>query len=92
MGDQDNACVIVISAAIKNLRDGTRSPRSAAEVTLKRTYDAMEGNIKQNLSVRESAVSAPMEGSYPYYMEADHVLIISESFNKAAFLFYLISY
>lgn len=32
-------------------------------MTLKRSHEAMEGNIKQNLSVRESAVSAPMEGN-----------------------------
>ncbi|XP_063811920.1 nuclear receptor corepressor 1 isoform X4 [Pseudophryne corroboree] len=54
--------IVSYDSAMKNLRDGTRSPRSVPEMTLKRTYDAMEGNIKQNLSVRESAVSAPMEG------------------------------
>ncbi|KAM9320695.1 LOW QUALITY PROTEIN: nuclear receptor corepressor 1 [Gastrophryne carolinensis] len=54
--------IVSYDSAIKNLRDGTRSPRNAPEASLKRSYDAMEGNIKQNLSVRESAVSTPMEG------------------------------
>uniref|UniRef100_A0A8C5QVM5 Nuclear receptor corepressor 1 n=1 Tax=Leptobrachium leishanense TaxID=445787 RepID=A0A8C5QVM5_9ANUR len=53
---------IVSYDTIKNMREGTRSPRTVSEATLKRTYDAMEGNIKQGMSVRESAVSTPMEG------------------------------
>uniref|UniRef100_A0A8C3Y5E5 Nuclear receptor corepressor 1 n=1 Tax=Catharus ustulatus TaxID=91951 RepID=A0A8C3Y5E5_CATUS len=48
--------------AIKNVREGTRSPRTAHEIGLKRTYDTMEGNIKQGMSLRESPGSAPLEG------------------------------
>uniref|UniRef100_A0A8C3PW67 Nuclear receptor corepressor 1 n=1 Tax=Chrysolophus pictus TaxID=9089 RepID=A0A8C3PW67_CHRPC len=48
--------------AIKNVREGTRSPRTAHEISLKRSYDTMEGNIKQGMSMRESPVSAPLEG------------------------------
>ncbi|XP_026580063.1 nuclear receptor corepressor 1-like, partial [Pseudonaja textilis] len=47
---------------IKNVREGTRSPRTAHDMSLKRTYEAMEGNIKQGMSMRESPVSAPLEG------------------------------
>uniref|UniRef100_A0A8B9I8U0 Nuclear receptor corepressor 1 n=1 Tax=Anser brachyrhynchus TaxID=132585 RepID=A0A8B9I8U0_9AVES len=47
---------------IKNVREGTRSPRTAHEISLKRSYDTMEGNIKQGMSMRESPVSAPLEG------------------------------
>uniref|UniRef100_A0A8D0KUE2 Nuclear receptor corepressor 1 n=1 Tax=Strix occidentalis caurina TaxID=311401 RepID=A0A8D0KUE2_STROC len=47
---------------IKNVREGTRSPRTAHEIGLKRSYDTMEGNIKQGMSMRESPVSAPLEG------------------------------
>uniref|UniRef100_A0A670KLR8 Nuclear receptor corepressor 1 n=1 Tax=Podarcis muralis TaxID=64176 RepID=A0A670KLR8_PODMU len=53
---------IITYDAIKNVREGTRSPRTAHEMGLKRTYDAMEGNIKQGMSMRESPVSAPLEG------------------------------
>ncbi|XP_062816789.1 nuclear receptor corepressor 1 isoform X2 [Anolis carolinensis] len=53
---------IITYDAIKNVREGTRSPRTAHEMSLKRTYDAMEGNIKQGMSMRESPVSAPLEG------------------------------
>lgn len=51
-----------ILPAIKNVREGTRSPRTAHEIGLKRSYDTMEGNIKQGMSMRESPVSAPLEG------------------------------
>ncbi|XP_031751921.1 nuclear receptor corepressor 1 isoform X5 [Xenopus tropicalis] len=54
--------IVSYDTAIKNMREGTRSPRTAPEVTLKRTFDTMEGNIKQAMSVREAAVSGPMEG------------------------------
>ncbi|XP_040486022.1 nuclear receptor corepressor 1 isoform X1 [Ursus maritimus] len=47
---------------IKNAREGTRSPRTAHEISLKRSYESVEGNIKQGLSMRESPVSAPLEG------------------------------
>ncbi|XP_049632696.1 nuclear receptor corepressor 1 isoform X6 [Suncus etruscus] len=47
---------------IKNTREGTRSPRTAHEISLKRSYESVEGNIKQGLSMRESPVSAPLEG------------------------------
>uniref|UniRef100_A0A7M4FZV3 Nuclear receptor corepressor 1 n=1 Tax=Crocodylus porosus TaxID=8502 RepID=A0A7M4FZV3_CROPO len=47
---------------IKNVREGTRSPRTAHEMGLKRSYDTMEGNIKQGMPMRESPVSAPLEG------------------------------
>ncbi|XP_047402839.1 nuclear receptor corepressor 1 isoform X16 [Sciurus carolinensis] len=47
---------------IKNAREGTRSPRTAHEVSLKRSYESVEGNIKQGMSMRESPVSAPLEG------------------------------
>ncbi|KAM5214674.1 nuclear receptor corepressor 1 isoform 9-T15 [Hipposideros larvatus] len=47
---------------IKNAREGTRSPRTAHEIGLKRSYESVEGNIKQGLSMRESPVSAPLEG------------------------------
>ncbi|VFV46085.1 low quality protein: nuclear [Lynx pardinus] len=48
---------------IKNAREGTRSPRTAHEISLKRSYESVEGNIKQGLSMRESPVSAPLEGT-----------------------------
>ncbi|XP_029467150.1 nuclear receptor corepressor 1 isoform X5 [Rhinatrema bivittatum] len=54
--------LIVSYDTIKNAREGTRSPRTAPEMSLKRTYDAMEGNVKRGIPVREPAVSAPMEG------------------------------
>ncbi|KAM5309642.1 nuclear receptor corepressor 1 isoform 12-T12 [Glossophaga mutica] len=47
---------------IKNVREGTRSPRTAHEISLKRSYESVEGNIKQGLPMRESPVSAPLEG------------------------------
>ncbi|XP_070338098.1 nuclear receptor corepressor 1 isoform X28 [Equus asinus] len=47
---------------IKNAREGTRSPRTAHEISLKRSYESVEGNIKQGLSMRESPGSAPLEG------------------------------
>uniref|UniRef100_A0A4W2FY80 Nuclear receptor corepressor 1 n=1 Tax=Bos indicus x Bos taurus TaxID=30522 RepID=A0A4W2FY80_BOBOX len=47
---------------IKNAREGTRSPRTAHEISLKRSYESVEGTIKQGLSMRESPVSAPLEG------------------------------
>ncbi|XP_019612953.2 nuclear receptor corepressor 1 isoform X12 [Rhinolophus sinicus] len=47
---------------IKNAREGTRSPRTTHEIGLKRSYESVEGNIKQGLSMRESPVSAPLEG------------------------------
>ncbi|XP_039083270.1 nuclear receptor corepressor 1 isoform X14 [Hyaena hyaena] len=47
---------------IKNAREGTRSPRTAHEISLKRSYESVEGNIKQGLPMRESPVSAPLEG------------------------------
>ncbi|XP_053130985.1 nuclear receptor corepressor 1 isoform X7 [Hemicordylus capensis] len=53
---------IITYDTIKNVREGTRSPRTPLEMGLKRSYDAMEGNIKQGMSMRESPVSAPLEG------------------------------
>uniref|UniRef100_A0A8D0L3U1 Nuclear receptor corepressor 1 n=1 Tax=Sphenodon punctatus TaxID=8508 RepID=A0A8D0L3U1_SPHPU len=53
---------IITYDTIKNVREGTRSPRTAHEISLKRSYDTMEGNLKQGLSMRESPVSAPLEG------------------------------
>ncbi|KAM8814176.1 nuclear receptor corepressor 1 [Rhynchonycteris naso] len=47
---------------IKNAREGTRSPRTAHEVSLKRSYESVEGSIKPGLSLREPPVSAPLEG------------------------------
>ncbi|XP_036924778.1 nuclear receptor corepressor 1 isoform X3 [Sturnira hondurensis] len=47
---------------IKNVREGTRSPRTVHEISLKRSYESVEGNIKQGLPMRESPVSAPLEG------------------------------
>ncbi|XP_045680283.1 nuclear receptor corepressor 1 isoform X1 [Phyllostomus hastatus] len=47
---------------IKNVREGTRSPRTAHEISLKRSYESVEGSIKQGLPMRESPVSAPLEG------------------------------
>ncbi|XP_007462725.1 PREDICTED: nuclear receptor corepressor 1 isoform X2 [Lipotes vexillifer] len=47
---------------IKNAREGTRSPRTAHEISLKRSYESVEGGLKQGLSMRESPVSAPLEG------------------------------
>ncbi|XP_012661384.1 nuclear receptor corepressor 1 [Otolemur garnettii] len=47
---------------IKNAREGTRSPRTAHEISLKRSYESVEGNIKQGISMRDSSVSAPLEG------------------------------
>lgn len=48
---------------IKNAREGTRSPRTAHEMSLKRSYESVEGNVKQGMSMRESPVSAaPLEG------------------------------
>ena len=49
-------------ADIKNAREGTRSPRTAHEISLKRSYESVEGALKQGLSMRESPVSAPLEG------------------------------
>ncbi|KAB1265059.1 Nuclear receptor corepressor 1 [Camelus dromedarius] len=49
-------------ADIKNAREGARSPRTAHEISLKRSYDSVEGALKPGLSVRESPVSAPLEG------------------------------
>ncbi|XP_033278689.1 nuclear receptor corepressor 1 isoform X2 [Orcinus orca] len=46
----------------KNAREGTRSPRTAHEISLKRSYESVEGALKQGLSMRESPVSAPLEG------------------------------
>uniref|UniRef100_G3UL04 Nuclear receptor corepressor 1 n=1 Tax=Loxodonta africana TaxID=9785 RepID=G3UL04_LOXAF len=46
---------------IKNAREGTRSPRTAHEISLKRSYESVEGNTKQGMSMRESPVSAPLE-------------------------------
>ncbi|XP_039177261.1 nuclear receptor corepressor 1-like [Crotalus tigris] len=51
---------IITYDAIKNVREGTRSPRTAHDMGLKRTYEAMEGNIKQAMSMRESPT--PLEG------------------------------
>ncbi|XP_059991330.1 nuclear receptor corepressor 1 isoform X11 [Lagenorhynchus albirostris] len=48
---------------IKNAREGTRSPRTAHEISLKRSYESVEGALKQGLSMRESPVSAPLEGT-----------------------------
>ncbi|EPY83800.1 nuclear receptor corepressor 1 isoform 1 [Camelus ferus] len=48
---------------IKNAREGARSPRTAHEISLKRSYDSVEGALKPGLSVRESPVSAPLEGT-----------------------------
>ncbi|XP_045149308.1 nuclear receptor corepressor 1 isoform X6 [Echinops telfairi] len=47
---------------IKNAREGTRSPRTAHEISLKRSYDSVEGPMKQGMAMRESPVSAPLEG------------------------------
>ncbi|KAM9596587.1 nuclear receptor corepressor 1 isoform 8-T9 [Trichechus inunguis] len=47
---------------IKNAREGTRSPRTAHDISLKRSYESLEGNIKPGMSMRESPVSAPLEG------------------------------
>ncbi|XP_055263349.1 nuclear receptor corepressor 1 isoform X14 [Moschus berezovskii] len=47
---------------IKNAREGTRSPRTAHEISLKRSYESVEGTVKQGLSMRESPVSTPLEG------------------------------
>uniref|UniRef100_A0A250Y8D1 Nuclear receptor corepressor 1 n=3 Tax=Castor canadensis TaxID=51338 RepID=A0A250Y8D1_CASCN len=47
---------------IKNVREGTRSPRTAHEISLKRSYESVEGNMKQGMSMRDSPVSAPLEG------------------------------
>ncbi|XP_023586826.1 nuclear receptor corepressor 1 isoform X9 [Trichechus manatus latirostris] len=47
---------------IKNAREGTRSPRTTHDISLKRSYESLEGNIKPGMSMRESPVSAPLEG------------------------------
>ncbi|KAG8450414.1 hypothetical protein GDO86_002901 [Hymenochirus boettgeri] len=54
--------IVSYDTAIKNMREGTRSPRTAPEMSLKRTYETIEGNIKPGHPVRESAVPGPMEG------------------------------
>lgn len=54
--------MFLYSADIKNVREGTRSPRTTHEISLKRSYESVEGNIKQGLPMRESPVSAPLEG------------------------------
>ncbi|MEE6468495.1 hypothetical protein FKM82_008299 [Ascaphus truei] len=54
--------IVSYDTAMKNMREATRSPRTASEGSLKRSYDAMEESIKQSMSGREAAVSAPMEG------------------------------
>ncbi|XP_053130830.1 nuclear receptor corepressor 1-like isoform X2 [Hemicordylus capensis] len=53
---------IITYDTIKNVREGTHSPRTPHEMGLKRSYDAIEGNIKQGMSMKESPVSAPLEG------------------------------
>lgn len=65
-------CCVLYSVDIKNAREGTRSPRTAHEISLKRSYESVEGNIKQAMSMRESPVSAPLEGKvlFPeYYLD-----------------------
>ncbi|XP_060999553.1 nuclear receptor corepressor 1 isoform X19 [Dama dama] len=54
---------------VKNARDGTRSPRTAHEISLKRSYESVEGTIKQGLSMRESPVSAPLEAAAAYLFQ-----------------------
>nr|KAF6398823.1 nuclear receptor corepressor 1 [Molossus molossus] len=44
---------------IKNAREGTRSPRTAHEISLKRSYESVEGNIKQGLICRALPRGSP---------------------------------
>ncbi|XP_069040617.1 nuclear receptor corepressor 1 isoform X9 [Lepisosteus oculatus] len=54
---------IVSYDTVKNVREGTRSPRTGHElIGVKRSYEMMEGSITRGHPVRESQVSAPYEG------------------------------
>ncbi|XP_078080657.1 nuclear receptor corepressor 1 isoform X5 [Mustelus asterias] len=65
---------------IKNIREGTRSPRTGHEVHgVKRTYDLMESGLSR-VPVRESTVSAPYEGLISRARESPH---LSESKDRA---------
>ncbi|XP_067866952.1 nuclear receptor corepressor 1 isoform X5 [Heterodontus francisci] len=58
---------------IKNIREGTRSPRTGHEVHgIKRTYDLMESGLSR-VPVRESSVSAPFEGLISRARESPHL-------------------
>ncbi|XP_078404498.1 nuclear receptor corepressor 1 isoform X13 [Cetorhinus maximus] len=58
---------------IKNIREGTRSPRTGHEVHgVKRTYDLMESGLSR-VPVRESSVSAPYEGLISRARESPHL-------------------
>ncbi|XP_067823976.1 nuclear receptor corepressor 1 isoform X2 [Heptranchias perlo] len=59
---------------IKNIREGTRSPRTGHELHgVKRTYDHMESGLSRGLPVRESPVSAPYEGLISRARESPHL-------------------
>ncbi|XP_060704160.1 nuclear receptor corepressor 1 isoform X11 [Hemiscyllium ocellatum] len=65
---------------IKNIREGTRSPRTGHDVHgVKRTYDLMESGLSR-VPVRESSVSAPYEGLISRARESPH---LSESKDRA---------
>ncbi|XP_072446244.1 nuclear receptor corepressor 1 isoform X2 [Chiloscyllium punctatum] len=65
---------------IKNIREGTRSPRTGPDVHgVKRTYDLMESGLSR-VPVRESSVSAPYEGLISRARESPH---LSESKDRA---------
>ncbi|XP_072909151.1 nuclear receptor corepressor 1 isoform X3 [Hemitrygon akajei] len=58
----------------KNVREGTRSPRTGLELHgVKRSYDLMEGGLNRGLPVRESPVSAPYEGLISRARESPHL-------------------
>ncbi|XP_051891481.1 nuclear receptor corepressor 1 isoform X10 [Pristis pectinata] len=58
----------------KNVREGTRSPRTGLELHgVKRSYDIMEGGLNRGLPVRESPVSAPYEGLISRARESPHL-------------------
>ncbi|XP_069767340.1 nuclear receptor corepressor 1 isoform X4 [Narcine bancroftii] len=58
----------------KNIREGTRSPRTGLELHgVKRSYDLMESGLNRGLPVRESPVSAPYEGLISRARESPHL-------------------
>ncbi|GCB83374.1 hypothetical protein scyTo_0023465, partial [Scyliorhinus torazame] len=58
---------------MKNIREGTRSPRTGHEVHgVKRTYDLMESGLSR-VPVREPTVSAPYEGLISRARESPHL-------------------
>ncbi|XP_059511460.1 nuclear receptor corepressor 1 isoform X4 [Stegostoma tigrinum] len=70
---ESNSGHILSYDTIKNIREGTRSPRTGHDVHgVKRTYDLMESGLSR-VPVRESSVSAPYEGLISRARESPHL-------------------